>query len=189
MLSDRGFECESFLANDVKHILEPPDYNDIPPISDFIERWEAFIKITQSDQKVYLVDGYFYNNMATTYFTFNEAIENIKAHLLRIDKIFADTSVLLVYLWQNNIEDHINWLGKERGDNWLERNMDIILNEPFAQKSGLRGYESYLNFWDGAKALALDTLSSYTNMDTLDFSTDDHNWDQFLTVILNRIIQ
>ncbi len=127
--------------------------------------------------------------MATTYFTFNETIENIKAHLLRIDKIFADTSVLLVYLWQNNIEDHINWLGKERGDNWLERNMDIILNEPFAQKSGLRGYESYLNFWNGAKGLALDTLSSYTNIDTLDFSTDDHNWDQFLPVILNKIIQ
>ena len=189
MLSDRGFECESFLANDVKHILEPPDYNDIPPISDFIERWETFIKITQSDQKIYLVDGYFYNNMATTYFTFNEAMENIKTHLLRIDQIFEVTSVLLVYLWQNKIKNHFDWLRNERGSRWLERNMEIILNEPYAQESDLRGYESYINFWHGAKALALDTLPSYRNIDTIDYCTDGHNWDKFLPVIINKVIQ
>ena len=189
MLSDRGIDSEVFLANDVNHLLEPPDYREIPPVFDFIERWEALVNLTRSDQKVYLIDGYFYNNMATTYFTFNEAVENIKSHLLRIDRIFENISVLLVYLWPDNIKNHFDWLGKVRGEIWLEKNMKIILDEPYTQKSGLCGYESYLNFWDGAKALALDTLSSYKNLDTIDYCPDGHNWDTFLPVIFNKIIQ
>ena len=188
MLSDHGIDSELFLANDIQHILEPQDYDEIPPISDFIERWKAFAELSKSDQRVYLVDGYFYNNMSTTYFAFNEDIENIKTHLLQIDQIFKDVSVLLVYFWQSKIEDHFEWMAKERGNGWLERNMNIILNEPYCKKSALFGYSSYIEFWKGAKALALDTLSSLANIETIDYCTDDHNWDKILPLIYNKII-
>ncbi len=125
------------------------NYNPENFIQESFERWQRFLDAAIQDDAIYVLDSYPYQNSVRVLLQLNADLECITAYSAQIEALAAPVKPVLVYFSHQGSEyetQRFTQISEQRGKEWTEYVIDLVMHCPYAQARNLSGFEGILFF-------------------------------------------
>jgi len=124
-------------------------YNPENFIQESLERWQRFLGAAIQEDTIHILDSYPYQNSVRVLLQLNADLECITAYTAQVEALAAPLKPALVYFSQTDSEYAIRrftQISEQRGKEWTEYVVDLVMRCPYAQARNLTGFEGILVF-------------------------------------------
>ncbi len=118
-------------------------------IQESLERWQQFIGATIEGETIHVLDSYPYQNSVRVLLQLNADLERLKAYSAQVEALVAHLQPVLVYFSHQGSEyetQRFTQISEQRGKEWTEYVIDLVMRCPYAQARKLSGFEGILVF-------------------------------------------
>ncbi|MFT4415907.1 hypothetical protein ACLM5H_18770 [Fredinandcohnia humi] len=140
-----------------------------------LNRWKSFARQAVKEDPVYIFECAFFQNPINVFLARDDRpFSELRSFLEKLTNIISPLDPVLIYLNQENIEETINRVRKERSPEWFDFVSRYFTQQEFGKNRGLSGFDgviSYLTSRKEAEKMLLDLLPMETRI--IDNSTYD----------------
>ncbi|SFB09454.1 MULTISPECIES: hypothetical protein [unclassified Bacillus (in: firmicutes)] len=163
------------------HALKAYDVYGLP-IEDFCEvtlaKWKEFVEMARSDNDVYVLECCFLQNPYTFLLAKHDVPkEQIFNHIDKITGIIAELDPVILYFEQDNIEESLNSVRKDRSKEWFEFLTWYYTEQSYGQARNLQGEAGVIQFLKERKELEKETLAQL-RIKSLLLNNSEYDWEK-----------
>lgn len=141
-----------------------------------LAKWQAFVAASvESGTVVTTLDGQLFHGDVTHLFLMEAGDEFIAAHMRAVAQAMRPVSPLVIYLVQADVDRAIRTVCAQRGDEWLQSQLDWKLAFPYARRRHLSGIEGLITLYQDYRRLT-DRLFAELDAAKLTIDTSAGDW-------------
>lgn len=141
-----------------------------------LAKWRAFVAASiESGTVVTTLDGQLFHGDVTHLFLMEAGDALIEAHVAAVAQAIRPVSPLVIYLVQADVERAIRTVCAQRGDEWLQSQLDWKLAFPYALRRNLSGIDGLVALYRDYRRLT-DRLFAALDADKLSIDTSAGDW-------------
>jgi thymidylate kinase len=163
-------------SDDLPHFFEP--WLDALPAElarRSREKWARYVAQRLHDGRVTVMDGQLFHGDLTNLFMMEMSWVDIKAHVQALLDVLEPLEPLVAYFVQVDIERAINTVCDERGEKWVQYQVDWKLRSPYAKRRGLSGIAGLASLYRDYRFLT-DALFNELRCRKLTLDTTARDW-------------
>lgn len=123
-----------------------------------LQKWRSFVESADKDI-IYVFNCVFLQNpMCETMMRFDMKEEDSKRYIMEIAEIIKPLDPIIIYIDKPDVKAAIDRVLDERGNDWLNAVIDYHVSGGYGKRSGLRGYEGYIECLEERKRRELNIL-------------------------------
>ncbi|MBN8192121.1 hypothetical protein JI667_08175 [Bacillus sp. NTK074B] len=144
---------ENLAAHDV-YELDLDKYEDVS-----YNYWREFIEHTNFSDEVYIFECCFLQNPFTKFIAMHNAAPfRLESHIKKISSLISPVNPLLIYLYQENVDQSFNHVYEERSQEWRQFFTDYHVKQGYGKANGLEGYQGLVKFLKMRRDLEMGIL-------------------------------
>jgi hypothetical protein len=141
-----------------------------------LAKWQAFVSASiESGTVMTTLDGQLFHGDVTHLFLMEAGDAFIASQLAAVATAIRPVSPLVIYLYQADVERAIRTVCAQRGEEWLQSQLDWKLAFPYAQRRNLSGIEGLVALYQDYRRLT-DQLFAALDADKLAIDTSAGHW-------------
>lgn len=151
-----GDQFSDELCNDISRndIYELPFDKNVELIA---EKWNDFAEIALEDNKVYIFECCFIQNLLTIgMIKYGEQKEKIINYVMKVAKIIENLNPMLLYVEQDDLEFSFRKALKERNPEWATGIVDYYTNQGYGKEHNHTGVEGAIKVLEARRNLELE---------------------------------
>ncbi|MEI2665402.1 hypothetical protein [Rossellomorea sp. LJF3] len=149
--------------------------------------WKEFVEQTAFGDDVYIFECCFLQNPFTKFIAMHNAEpERLENHLKKISSLIAPLNPLLIYFYQENLDQSFRHVYEERSQEWREFFTDYHVNQGYGKENGLKGYQGLVEFLEMRRDLELRILEGLSVRHML-IENGDRDWKRYYERIREAI--
>jgi hypothetical protein len=160
-------------------------WSEMPPAElarSSIAKWRAYVAGARSAERISVVDGQLFHGNLTSLLLLEADIEAIAAYCREIAAVIEPLRPLLVYFHQDDLERAIRVISAERGEGWVDYQVNWKLEAPYARRRGWAGLDGLIALYRDYRALT-DRLFADLDMAKISIETSRHEWATYADII------
>ncbi|MDP3761233.1 MAG: hypothetical protein Q8R01_12040 [Ramlibacter sp.] len=176
-LTEKKFPHPLRATDELEHWFQPwLDVSVDELASRNLAKWQAFVAASiESGTVVTTLDGQLFHGDVTHLFLMEAGDAFIRGHLAAVARAVRPVSPLVVYLYQADVGRAIRTVGAQRGEEWLQSQLDWKLAFPYARRRNLSGLEGLVALYQDYRRLT-DHLFTALDADKLAIETSAGDW-------------
>ncbi len=140
-----------------------------------IAKWRAFVDSSLAADRVQAVDGQLFHGNLTELLLLEADIDFIAAHCREVVEIIRPLSPLLIYFHQDDIDRAIRVVSAQRGEKWVDYQVNWKLGSPYARRRGLAGLDGLIALYRQYRALT-DQLFADLDIPKISIENSRRQW-------------
>ena len=144
-------------------------------IENSLAKWSAFVAHAQKAKRVTIFDGQLFHVNVTNVLKANGSHDQVKAYICQLVQIIQPLKPRLVYFYQEDVAKALQKVGKQRGQEWLEKMARDKNESEFGKANGLEGVSGLVTFCEMFCALTRE-LTDSLDMHTLAIENSEGDW-------------
>ncbi|MCR8849400.1 hypothetical protein NQ095_13340 [Rossellomorea sp. SC111] len=121
--------------------------------------WKEFVEKTEFSDEVYIFECCFLQNPFTKFIAMHNAEpKRLENYLKKISSLISPMNPLLIYFYQDNVEQSFHHVYKERSQEWREFFTEYHVNQGYGKANGLKGYLGLVEYLEMRKNQELSIL-------------------------------
>lgn len=175
-------------TDDLTHWHQP--WLDVTP-ADLAERslakWRSFADATQASDTVPVLDGQIFHGDLTNLFLIDAGSAAIITYSKAVEDIVRPLAPLLIYFYQDDVEQAIRAIAAHRGHEWVKYQVDWKLRAPYSCRLGLSGLEGLIVLYKDYRALT-DELYAALGLRKLAIENSRQTWESYHRLIMRAVL-
>jgi hypothetical protein len=149
--------------------------------------WREFIEKTTFGDEVYIFECCFLQNPFTKFIAkHNAAPLRLENYLKKISSLITPLNPLLIYLYQENIDQSIRHVYQERSQDWRDFFTDYHVNQGYGKEKGLKGYKGLVEFLEMRRDQELRIIKDLP-VKTLLIQNGERDWEGYYDTVKEAI--
>lgn len=141
-------------TDELEHWFEP--WRDATPkhlAERALARWSTFVQEVQAERCIPVMDGQLFHGDLTHLLLMEAESDLLTNYVQALTKLIAPLNPFVLYLWQEDIDHAIRTVCAERGQAWVEYQVNWKLAAPYSVRRGLKGLEGLIALYRDYRAL------------------------------------
>jgi hypothetical protein len=147
-----------------------------------LAKWRAFVTDALMQDRISIVDGQLFHGNLTALLLLEADTELMGNYCRDILATVAPLRPLLVYLRQDDIEHAIRVVSAQRGDAWVDYQVNWKLASPYARRRGLAGLDGLVALYRDYRAFT-DELFANLAIAKISIDTSQQEWTTYERLI------
>jgi hypothetical protein len=149
--------------------------------------WREFIEKTTFGDEVYIFECCFLQNPFTKFIAkHNAAPLSLENYLKKISSLITPLNPLLIYLYQENIDQSFRHVYQERSQDWRDFFTDYHVNQGYGKEKGLKGYKGLVEFLEMRRNQELRIIKDLP-VKTLLIQNGERDWEGYYDTVKEAI--
>jgi hypothetical protein len=140
-----------------------------------LAKWRAFVAQALTQDRICVVDGQLFHGSLTALLLLEADAELMAGYCRDIAAAAQPMRPLLVYFRQDDIDRAIRVVSAERGEAWVDYQVNWKLSSPYAQRRGLTGIDGLIALYRHYRALT-DELFAKLAIAKISIDTSQREW-------------
>jgi len=119
-------------------------WSEMPPAElakSGIAKWRTYVDRSLTDERISIVDGQLFHGGLTALLLLEADVDMMAAYCREIVAVIRPLRPFLIYFRQDDIDSAIRVVAKQRGETWVNYQVNWKLESPYAKKRGLAGLD------------------------------------------------
>jgi hypothetical protein len=132
-------------TDELEHWFEP--WRDVTPAqlaARALAKWGEFVETMRSCAVVPVMDGQLFHGDVTHLLLMEAEPALISNYIQALAAIIAPLNPFVLYLWQEDVEKAVRTVCAERGDEWIDYQVNWKLAAPYCVRRGFAGLEGLI---------------------------------------------
>jgi deoxyadenosine/deoxycytidine kinase len=147
-----------------------------------LSKWRRFVATAQSTGRAYVLDGQLFHGDLTHLFLMEAESAAIAQYCKGVEEIARPLAPFLVYFYQTDVARAIRRIAAERGDEWVEYQVNWKLQAPYCRRRGLEGLDGLIALYKDYRALT-DELFARVSIAKLAIDNSRQDWEAYYAQI------
>ncbi|WP_315835841.1 hypothetical protein [Bradyrhizobium prioriisuperbiae] len=140
-----------------------------------IAKWRSFVDRSLAMERVSVVDGQLFHGNLTTLFLLEADFDLIAGYCRDVVAVIKPPSPLLVYFHQEDVDSAIHAVSTQRGETWVNYQINWKLESPYAKRRGLAGLDGLIVLYRHYRALT-DQLFADVEIPKISIENSRQEW-------------
>ncbi|MFS8930608.1 hypothetical protein [Cupriavidus taiwanensis] len=174
-------------TDELEHWFEP--WRDTTPkhLADrALAKWKAFVETTQAETPIPVIDGQLFHGDLTNLLLMEAESALIFDYVQALTAVTAPLNPFVLYLWQEDVEKAIRSVCAERGDEWIEYQVNWKLAAPYCVRRGYKGLEGLICLYRDYRRIT-DDLFRQLPLAKLAIENSARDWPAYESQILREL--
>jgi hypothetical protein len=174
-------------TDELEHWFEP--WRDTAPedLADrALARWTAFVEHTQSNAEIPVLDGQLFHGDLTHLLLMEADASLVFEYVQNLAKVIAPLNPLVIYLWQQDVEEAVRTVCEERGPEWINYQVNWKLAAPYCMRKGFVGLDGLISLYRDYRRLTGD-LFQQLPLAKLAIENSGKDWPAYERRILHEL--
>jgi len=141
-------------TDELEHWFEP--WRDATPehlAGRALAKWSTFVQDVQAKRCIPVMDGQLFHGDLTHLLLMEAESELIASYVQALAKVITPLNPFVLYLWQEDVDRAIRTVCAERGQEWVEYQVNWKLAAPYCVSRNLRGLDGLIALYRDYRAL------------------------------------
>jgi hypothetical protein len=152
-----------------------------------LAKWRSFAAAAQAAETIHTLDGQLFHGDLTNLFLMEATPAAIAKYCNSVVEIVRPLAPVLIYFYQADVERAIRIIAAERGDEWVNYQVDWKLEAPYSRRLGLNGLDGLIALYRDYRALT-DELYAGLDLAKLAIDNSQQAWDTYYQQIHAQVI-
>jgi len=193
-LGYNSYKAKWLFEYEIEHPLATPDRNEAEPLEAYLKRitdetqkkWREFSEQIKSDDTVYVVECYFFQNLMWNLLADDFSKTKIKSFLHSLYSILSGIEIAVIFFYQNDIDKAIRKNWEKRGEEWKKECIEDVSAYRFCHNRYLTGEATEIGFFLEMNKISLEIMDEL-NFTSIKIENTDQAWPKYRTDILELI--
>jgi hypothetical protein len=140
-----------------------------------IAKWRSYVSGALAQERISIVDGQLFHGNLTALLLLEASGNLMAAYCREIVAVIRPLRPLLVYFRQDDIDRAVRAVSDERGEAWVDYQVNWKLEAPYARRRGLTGLDGLIALYRDYRALT-DQLFADLDLPKLSIETSRQEW-------------
>ena len=148
---DNIFYDEDDENNPIEIIEGTPDFCKIKTA-----QWEKLNDEYKKTQKVHIMGARYWQNMLCTMMVYNFTEDEIKTTMNSVNSVLKNLNPIIIYFSldnTNSLQERLKNRIKINGEEWFQRKLSQLHDNPYAIAKNYKGLEGHINLWKDGQDL------------------------------------
>ncbi len=172
------------LANNLPHHFQP--WQDAT-VDEFLEqswaKWRAFADEMQPLETVSVFDGQLFHGNLTDLLMMDVAPSRLEAYVAEVVHIISALNPIVIYFYQRDVGDSLRATGEQRGDDWIDYQVNWKLESPYGKRRSLTKLDGLIEFYRTYRGICDDILLQLP-VPQLRIDNSETNWQAHYQAII-----
>jgi hypothetical protein len=153
-------------------------WREMPPAQlakSCIAKWRSFVASSLAAEHISIVDGQLFHGNLTTLLLLEAGEDQIAAYCREVVAIIKPLNPLLIYFHQNDVDSAIRVVSAQRGEKWVNYQVNWKLRSPYASRRGLAGLDGLITLYRQYRALT-DQLFADLDIPKISIENSKQEW-------------
>jgi hypothetical protein len=168
---------EGVAPHPIRYDWDQP-WSEMPPAAlakSCVAKWRAYVDSSLALERISIVDGQLFHGNLTSLFLLEADVDMIAAYCREVVSTIKPLSPLLIYFRQDDVDRAIRVVSRERGETWVNYQVDWKLESPYAKRRGLTGLDGLIALYRDYRALT-DQLYADLDIPKISFENSRQEW-------------
>jgi predicted kinase len=147
-----------------------------------VKRWMDFAGRAASSGTISVVDGQLFHGNLTSLFLLEADMDLMRGYVNSIAATIAPLQPFLIYFHQDDVDQAIRAIATERGDAWVQYQVEWKLGSPYALRRGLKGIDGLVDLYRDYRRLT-DELYAGLDIRKISIENSSREWSRYDTII------
>ena len=147
-----------------------------------IAKWRAYVESALAAERISVVDGQLFHGNLTSLFLLEADVDMIAAYCRAIVAVIEPLRPLLIYFRQDDVDRAIRVIATQRGETWVDYQVDWKLESPYARRRGLAGLDGLIALYRDYRALT-DQLFADLDIPKISIENSRQEWAAYDDII------
>ncbi len=153
-------------------------WSEMPPAElakSGIAKWRSFVASSLTVERISIVDGQLFHGGLTALLLLEADVDTMAAYCRDIVAVIRPLRPLLIYFRQNDVESAIRLVSTQRGERWVNYQVNWKLESPYAKRRGLAGLDGLIALYQEYRALT-DQLFAELDIPKISIENSRQEW-------------
>ena len=147
-----------------------------------IAKWECFVEQGHPGGVVSVFDGQLFHDDLTNLFLMEAPESALREYCSSVVQRLLPLSPFLIDFYQRDVGAALQRIFTERGDEWVNYQLDWKLQTPYSNRHGLVGMQGFITLYERYRQLT-DWLFEGLDIPKLKIENAQHGWDGYYAEI------
>ena len=153
-------------------------WSEMPPselAKSGIAKWRSFVASSLAVERISIVDGQLFHGGLTALLLLEADVDTMAAYCREIVAVIRPLRPLLIYFRQNDVESAIRLVSTQRGERWVNYQVNWKLESPYAKRRGLAGLDGLIALYQEYRAVT-DQLFAELDIPKISIENSRQEW-------------
>ncbi len=153
-------------------------WSEMPPAElakSGIAKWRSFVASSLAVERISIVDGQLFHGGLTALLLLEADVDTMAAYCREIVAVIRPLRPLLIYFRQNDVESAIRLVSTQRGERWVNYQVNWKLESPYAKRRGLAGLDGLIALYQEYRAVT-DQLFAELDIPKISIENSRQEW-------------
>lgn len=153
-------------------------WSEMPPselAKSGIAKWRSFVASSLAVERISIVDGQLFHGGLTALLLLEADVDTMAAYCREIVAVIRPLRPLLIYFRQNDVESAIRLVSTQRGERWVNYQVNWKLELPYAKRRGLAGLDGLIALYQEYRAVT-DQLFAELDIPKISIENSRQEW-------------
>jgi hypothetical protein len=153
-------------------------WREMPPTElakSCIAKWRSFVASSLAVERISIVDGQLFHGNLTTLLLLEADEDQIAAYCREVVAVIKPLNPLLIYFHQDDVDSAIRAVSAQRGEKWVNYQVNWKLKSPYASRRGLAGLDGLITLYRQYRALT-DQLFADLDIPKISIENSKQEW-------------
>lgn len=151
-----------------------------------IAKWRSYVASALATERIAIVDGQFFHGNLTSLLLLEADVDMMAAYCREIVAVIKPLSPLLIYFHQDDVDSALRAVSTQRGEKWVNYQVNWKLESPYAKRRGLAGLAGLIALYRDYRALT-DQLFADLDIPKISIETSRQEW-AIYDEIIDRVL-
>jgi hypothetical protein len=152
-----------------------------------LTKWRDFVEVTRAGHTVPVIDGQLFHGDLTNLFLMDARTAAIVDYSRALEDVIRPLTPLLVYFYQEDVEQAIRTISGQRGPDWVKYQVDWKLQAPYCRRLGLAGLDGLIALYKDYRILT-DALFAGLGLAKLAIENSQQTWTIYYERIMREVL-
>ena len=153
-------------------------WSEMPPAElarSGIAKWRAYVDACLTEERISVVDGQLFHGGLTSLLLLEAGVDMVAAYCRDIVAVIEPLNPLLIYFHQSDVDRAIRLVSAQRGEGWVDYQVNWKLESPYAKRRGLAGLDGLIALYREYRALT-DQLFADLDIPKISIENSRQEW-------------
>jgi hypothetical protein len=153
-------------------------WREMPPAElakSCIAKWRSFVARSLAAERISIVDGQLFHGNLTSLLLLEADADLIAAYCREVVAVIKPLNPLLIYFHQDDVDSAIRVVSAQRGEKWVNYQVNWKLTSPYASRRGLAGLDGLVALYRQYRALT-DQLFADLDIPKISIENSRQQW-------------
>jgi hypothetical protein len=140
-----------------------------------IAKWRSYVDSSLPVERISIVDGQLFHGNLTSLLLLEADVDMIAAYCREIVALIKPLRPLLIYFHQDDVDSAIRAVSTQRGEKWVNYQVNWKLESPYAKRRGLAGLDGLIALYREYRVLT-DQLYADLDIPKISIENSREEW-------------